>query len=145
MFKTWFEVKVGGGLIVEVSLLTILTFLTFSISESVFKTWFEVKVGGGLIVEVGLLTMYYCTDCVLPLLLFYNFLLSICLYMTMHCHMLYTFLQSVDVKNEKVLLETTEASLEADSLPSFIPEDSPRYHFYRFNHTHEGDYQEAIG
>ena len=59
--------------------------------------------------------------------------------------MLCNFLQSVDVKNEKIDLESTEGSLEADSLPSYIPEDAPRYHFYRFNHTHEGDYQEAIG
>lgn len=50
----------------------------------------------------------------------------------------------VDVKRELILLDRTEVKVSADSLPTVIPESSPRYHFYRFEHTHEGDYQEAI-
>ena len=51
----------------------------------------------------------------------------------------------MDVKRELIQLDRTEVKVSADSLPTVIPEGSPRYHFYRFEHTHEGDYQEAIG
>ena len=51
----------------------------------------------------------------------------------------------MDVKKELIELDRTEVDVSADSLPQFVPEDSPRYHFYRFKHTHEGDYQEVIG
>ena len=51
----------------------------------------------------------------------------------------------MDVKKELIELDRTEVEVSADSLPQFVPEDSPRYHFYRFKHTHEGDYQEVIG
>ena len=49
------------------------------------------------------------------------------------------------MKQELIQLDRTEVKVSADSLPTVIPEGSPRYHFYRFEHTHEGDYQEAIG
>ena len=31
------------------------------------------------------------------------------------------------------------------SLPSAVPSDVARYHFFLFKHTHEGDYMEKIG
>jgi twinfilin-like protein len=34
--------------------------------------------------------------------------------------------------------------LSIDKLPSKVPEDSGRYHLYKFKHTHEGDYMENI-
>ena len=51
----------------------------------------------------------------------------------------------MDVKQELIKLDRTEKEVSADSLPQVVPDTSPRYHFYRFKHTHEGDYQEAIG
>ena len=53
--------------------------------------------------------------------------------------------QEVDVKKELIELDRTEVDVSADLLPQLVPEESPRYHFYRFKHTHEGDYQEVIG
>ncbi len=53
--------------------------------------------------------------------------------------------QSVDIKNEKINLESTEVSLDADSLPSHVPDTSPRYHLYRYFHRYNGDDQESVG
>ena len=53
--------------------------------------------------------------------------------------------QSVDVKAERILLDRKEEAVDADSLSQLVPEGEGRYHFYQFKHTHEGDYQEAIG
>lgn len=36
-------------------------------------------------------------------------------------------------------------NITIEKLPSKVPKDSGRYHLYRFNHTHEGDYMESIG
>ena len=55
------------------------------------------------------------------------------------------YAQSVDVKKEVINLECAEADVAADSLPGLVPENSPRYHLFLFKHTHEGDYQEAVG
>ena len=57
----------------------------------------------------------------------------------------YCTYQKVDIKRELIELDRTEVDVKADSLPQVVPDASPRYHFFRFKHTHEGDYQEAIG
>ena len=49
------------------------------------------------------------------------------------------------MKKEVINLERTEESIDADSLSGLVPETSPRYHLFSFKHTHEGDYQEAVG
>ena len=49
------------------------------------------------------------------------------------------------MKKEVINLEVAESSVDADSLGGYVPDDSPRYHLFCFKHTHEGDYQEAIG
>ena len=51
----------------------------------------------------------------------------------------------VDVKAERILLDRKEMDIKADYLSSLVPPGTARYHFYRFKHTHEGDYQEAVG
>lgn len=53
--------------------------------------------------------------------------------------------QAVDVAKERIFLVKTEAELKADSLPTVVPDGSPRYHFFIFKHTFEGDYQESVG
>jgi len=50
----------------------------------------------------------------------------------------------VDVKAERILLDRKEMDIKADYLSSLVPPGTARYHFYRFKHTHEGDYQEAV-
>ena len=37
------------------------------------------------------------------------------------------------------------SDMNGDELASHIPDSSPRYHLYLYKHTHEGDYQEAVG
>lgn len=54
-------------------------------------------------------------------------------------------IQSVDVKKEVINLELTKDDVDVNSLSGFVPENSPRYHLFYFKHTHEGDYQEAVG
>ena len=61
-----------------------------------------------------------------------------------HIHT-HTHTQSLDLKKEQILLDRTESSLHVNDLSTCIPDSAPRYHFFRFKHTHEGDYQEAIG
>ncbi len=51
----------------------------------------------------------------------------------------------MDVKKEVVNLESTEENVDANSLSGLVPKISPRYHLFSFKHTHEGDYQEAVG
>ena len=51
---------------------------------------------------------------------------------------------SIDVKRETVNLEENGACAVAD-LPKKVPENVPRYHLYRFRHTHEGDALNSIG
>lgn len=57
----------------------------------------------------------------------------------------YICFQSVDVKKEVINLERTETGVDANSLSELVPDSSPRYHLFSFKHTHEGDYQEAVG
>ena len=50
---------------------------------------------------------------------------------------------SIDVENETINLEKT-CDLEVNELAAAIPADKPRYHFFIFKHTHEGDYLESL-
>lgn len=49
-----------------------------------------------------------------------------------------------DIPEETIHLVCAE-NVILEKLPSKIPLDSGRYHLYRFNHTHEGDYMESVG
>ena len=49
------------------------------------------------------------------------------------------------MSKERIYLDTVENSMTADGLPDVVPDGSPRYHFFLFKHTYEGDYQESIG
>ena len=46
---------------------------------------------------------------------------------------------SINISKEIIELED-QTSCDSKSLPSRIPEGAPRYHLFRFDHTHEGDY-----
>ncbi|KAM6937899.1 twinfilin-1a [Xenentodon cancila] len=48
----------------------------------------------------------------------------------------------IDAENEKICLCNTEPT-ELKDLPMRIPKDSPRYHFFLYKHSHEGDYLES--
>ena len=60
--------------------------------------------------------------------------------------LIYTLLyfQSIDIDKETICLEKS-CDVEIDDLPDQVPSDKPRYHFFLFKHTHEGDYLESIG
>ena len=49
------------------------------------------------------------------------------------------------MSKERIYLDTTESSMSADRLPGVVPDGCPRYHFFLFKHTYEGDYQESVG
>lgn len=46
---------------------------------------------------------------------------------------------SIDIAKEIIDVNDTK-SCDVHSLPSRVPEDVPRYHVFRFDHTHEGDF-----
>lgn len=48
----------------------------------------------------------------------------------------------IDSENELIKLSNTEPT-EIKDLCFRIPKDSPRYHFFNYKHTHEGDYLES--
>jgi twinfilin-like protein len=50
---------------------------------------------------------------------------------------------SLDVEKELISLESAE-TIDVKHLPSKCPPDHPRYHFYTFRHTHEGDQMNTI-
>ena len=50
---------------------------------------------------------------------------------------------SIDLEREMINLAAFEDT-SVDQLASRVPLDSARYHFFRFNHTHEGDYLRSI-
>lgn len=52
-------------------------------------------------------------------------------------------LQRVDVEKETIELVHTKPT-ETHELPYRIPMDSPRYHFFNFKHSHQGQLQEAL-
>ena len=51
----------------------------------------------------------------------------------------------MDTSKEEIYLKRTESSLTPDVLPQVVPDGAPRYHFFVFKHSFEGDYQEAVG
>ena len=53
--------------------------------------------------------------------------------------------QAVDVSKERIYLDTSESTMSADDLPTVVPDGFPRYHFFLFKHSFEGDYQESVG
>lgn len=50
---------------------------------------------------------------------------------------------SINVDKEEINLEKA-CDIEVSELASQVPTDKPRYHFFLFKHTHEGDYLELI-
>uniref|UniRef100_A0A8C7JA60 Twinfilin-1 n=1 Tax=Oncorhynchus kisutch TaxID=8019 RepID=A0A8C7JA60_ONCKI len=48
----------------------------------------------------------------------------------------------IDFPNELIRLSNTEPT-EVKDLPKRIPTESARYHFFRYKHSHEGDYLES--
>lgn len=53
-------------------------------------------------------------------------------------------LQKLDVEKETIELVHTKPT-ETHELPSRIPKDSPRYHFFIFKHSYQAQLQEALG
>ena len=49
---------------------------------------------------------------------------------------------SINISKEIVELEN-QSSCDVNSLPSRVPEGAPRYHLFRFDHTHEGDFMKS--
>jgi len=49
---------------------------------------------------------------------------------------------AIDIGAEEVTLAMSGSCTTAE-LPSKVPEDSARYHLFRFKHTHQGDYKES--
>jgi len=50
----------------------------------------------------------------------------------------------IDIENEEIQLSRSDDDMPVESLPSAVPSDVARYHFFLFKHTHEGDYMEKI-
>lgn len=48
----------------------------------------------------------------------------------------------IDVANETVMLKEKD-SFDVSALAGHVPEETARYHVFRFKHTHEGDYMES--
>lgn len=44
----------------------------------------------------------------------------------------------IDVSNEKIILKEA-AKLDIEDVPSHVPNDEPRFHFYKWSHSHEGE------
>ena len=51
---------------------------------------------------------------------------------------------SVDTDREEVVL-VTYGGCTTEQLADKVPEESARYHLFRFKHTHQGDYRESGG
>lgn len=52
--------------------------------------------------------------------------------------------QKLDVEKEIIELVHSNPT-ETPDLPRRVPKDTPRYHFFLYKHSHEGDYLESIG
>lgn len=50
---------------------------------------------------------------------------------------------SIDTAKEIVEFQNSSTCTVKD-LPKKVPEDAPRYHLFRFKHTHEGDFIESV-
>ena len=57
---------------------------------------------------------------------------------------LYLLLQRLDVEKETIELVHANPTDTRD-LPGRVPTDTPRYHFFLYKHSHEGDYLESVG
>ena len=51
----------------------------------------------------------------------------------------------MEVSKERIYLDDSKSQMQADDLPAEVPDGFPRYHFFLFKHSFEGDYQESIG
>ena len=51
---------------------------------------------------------------------------------------------SIDMNKEMVNLKS-QSTCTIHELPERVPEDAPKYHLFRFSHTHEGDFLKSIG
>ena len=58
--------------------------------------------------------------------------------------MLVFLLQRLDVEKETIELVHANPTDTRD-LPGRVPTDTPRYHFFLYKHSHEGDYLESVG
>ena len=56
---------------------------------------------------------------------------------------IYVF-QRLDVQKETIELVHSNPT-ETRELPLRVPKDTPRYHFFLYKHSHEGDYLESVG
>lgn len=52
--------------------------------------------------------------------------------------------KKINADQELIDLCSTEPT-EVKDLPKRIPKDSPRYHFFLYKHSHEGDYLQSTG
>lgn len=52
--------------------------------------------------------------------------------------------QRLDTEKETIELVHSNPT-ETRDLPRRVPRDTPRYHFFLYKHSHEGDYLESIG
>ena len=66
-------------------------------------------------------------------------------FISCHCSLPPSLLQSVDVDREAIKLEVAKDSVTAEGIQQHVPTGMGRYHFFRFHHTYEGDYHESIG
>lgn len=47
-------------------------------------------------------------------------------------------------QNKEIINLKNQSTCTVQQLPEKVPEDAPRYHLFRFNHTHEGDLLKSI-
>ncbi|KAG1698542.1 Twinfilin-1 [Nymphon striatum] len=58
----------------------------------------------------------------------------------------YSYVQlSIDLDNEKVILECTREDISVEGMNKMVPKDHARYHLFAFSHTFEGDFIRSIG
>merc|ERR1719510_1483731 len=49
------------------------------------------------------------------------------------------------IDQEKEIINVkNQSTCKSSQLPDKVPEDGPRYHLFRFSHTHEGDFLKSI-
>ena len=51
---------------------------------------------------------------------------------------------SIDL-NKEIITVKNQSTCTVQQLPDKVPEDAPRYHLFRFSHTHEGDFLKSVG
>ena len=51
---------------------------------------------------------------------------------------------SIDL-NKEIITVKNQSTCTIQQLPDKVPEDAPRYHLFRFSHTHEGDFLKSVG